>query len=79
MRQLPIVMPNMIPRSSFLIASASFVLLLAIGAATSVAAAPVERATYYVAIDGNDAWSGMLRRTTVRLPRWPAHAMPSGS
>ena len=75
----------MIPRFSFLIGSASFLLFLTIGAITSAAAQPAEQTTYYVAIDGNDAWSGTLRRAERCEGRWsvcnalPAHATPSGS
>ncbi len=60
MKQLPIPMSNTIPRTRLLMASATLAVLLTTGAPTSVAAAPMERATYYVAVDGNDAWSGTL-------------------
>lgn len=54
-------MPNMIPRFCFLPAIAILALFLATSVAASAAAPPEGRATYYVAVDGNDAWSGTLK------------------
>jgi hypothetical protein len=50
----------MIPRSNFGFVSTSVVLLCAVVATTAAAAEPVKSVTYYVAADGNDAWSGTL-------------------